>query len=122
MCRTCRSSLVLQAFVYGDSLQAQLVAVVVPDPETLLPWARERNLPQVSSRRRCCSLLFVSWYGGCRAAAWGRRQRPVGRPAVGATLDDVGWASISNDCLCTTVVRDVSAVLCAIMVSCVHAT
>eukprot|EP00878_Enallax_costatus_P000737 GHUV01000851.1.p1 GENE.GHUV01000851.1~~GHUV01000851.1.p1 ORF type:complete len:760 (+),score=146.74 GHUV01000851.1:92-2281(+) len=41
-----RSPLVLQAFVYGDSLMPQLVAVVVPDPETLLPWARERNLPQ----------------------------------------------------------------------------
>lgn len=37
----------LQVFVYGDSLKAQLVAVVVPDPEVLLPWARERNLPQV---------------------------------------------------------------------------
>lgn len=39
----------LQVFVYGDSLKAQLVAVVVPDPEVLLPWARERNLPQVCS-------------------------------------------------------------------------
>lgn len=38
----------LQVFVYGDSLKAQLVAVVVPDPEVLLPWARERNLPQVT--------------------------------------------------------------------------
>lgn len=41
----------LQVFVYGDSLKAQLVAVVVPDPEVLLPWARERNLPQVRNRR-----------------------------------------------------------------------
>ena len=41
-----RSPLVAQAFVYGDSLQPNLVAVVVPDPETLLPWAAGRNLPQ----------------------------------------------------------------------------
>jgi hypothetical protein len=37
---------VLQSFVYGDSLRSQLVAIVVPDPEVLLPWARERGLPQ----------------------------------------------------------------------------
>eukprot|EP00803_Ostreobium_quekettii_P000383 evm.model.scf_2481.2 EVM.evm.TU.scf_2481.2 scf_2481:12621-21767(-) len=41
-----RSPLVLQSFVYGDSLKGDLVAIVVPDPEVLLPWAKEHNLPQ----------------------------------------------------------------------------
>ncbi|GMH39572.1 hypothetical protein BSKO_07470 [Bryopsis sp. KO-2023] len=39
-----RSPLVLQAFVYGDSLQAQLVAIVVPDPDELIPWAKDRGI------------------------------------------------------------------------------
>ena len=45
-----RSPLVAQAFVYGDSLQPNLVAVVVPDPETLLPWAAARGLAQNMTR------------------------------------------------------------------------
>ena len=45
-----RSPLVAQAFVYGDSLQPNLVAMVVPDPETLLPWAASRGLPQDMKR------------------------------------------------------------------------
>ena len=48
-----RSPLVAQAFVYGDSLQPNLVAVVVPDPETLLPWAASRGLPQDMKRLIC---------------------------------------------------------------------
>jgi long-chain acyl-CoA synthetase len=42
----CRSPLVLQVFVHGDSLQRQPVAVAVPDPEALKHWAVQHNLPQ----------------------------------------------------------------------------
>ncbi|KAJ9066341.1 medium-chain fatty acid-CoA ligase faa2, variant 2 [Entomophthora muscae] len=31
---------VAQAYVYGDSLKSSLVAVIVPDPEAFLPWAK----------------------------------------------------------------------------------
>ncbi|KAL4852872.1 Long chain acyl-CoA synthetase 7 [Chlorella vulgaris] len=40
-----RSPFVMQSFVYGNSLASQLVAVVIPDPDYLLPWAKERGLP-----------------------------------------------------------------------------
>ncbi|GAB4820224.1 hypothetical protein N2152v2_007270 [Parachlorella kessleri] len=41
-----RSPFVLQSFVYGNSLRSHLLAVVVPDPDYLLPWAKERGLGQ----------------------------------------------------------------------------
>lgn len=38
-----RSDAVAQAFVHGDSLQASLVAIIVPDPEVLPKWAKKRG-------------------------------------------------------------------------------
>ena len=40
-----RSPLVAQSFVHGVTTERQLVAVVVPDPDTLLPWAASRSPP-----------------------------------------------------------------------------
>uniref|UniRef100_A0A8C3BYT9 Long-chain-fatty-acid--CoA ligase n=1 Tax=Cairina moschata TaxID=8855 RepID=A0A8C3BYT9_CAIMO len=39
-----RSEALAQVFVHGESLQAFLIAVVVPDPETLRKWAKKRGL------------------------------------------------------------------------------
>ncbi|CAG8453324.1 9142_t:CDS:10 [Racocetra fulgida] len=42
------SNLILQIFVHGDSLRNYLVAVVVPDPETFVPWANALTNQNVS--------------------------------------------------------------------------
>ncbi|TNN50457.1 Long-chain-fatty-acid--CoA ligase 6 [Liparis tanakae] len=34
---------VLQVFVHGDSLQSHLIGIVVPDPEVLVSWAKDRG-------------------------------------------------------------------------------
>lgn len=39
-----RCPMVAQVFVYGDSLKHQLVGVVVPDAEVLLPWAKQHGI------------------------------------------------------------------------------
>ena len=38
-----QSSLIGQCFVYGDSLQSALVAIVVPDEEAVRSWARNHG-------------------------------------------------------------------------------
>ena len=50
-----RSKFVAQSFVYGDSLTASLVAVVVPDEEVLAPWAKKHGHAGHSDFRRLCA-------------------------------------------------------------------
>ena len=39
-----RSVYVAQAYLYGDSLKAACVAIIVPDEEVLMKWATENNI------------------------------------------------------------------------------
>ncbi|KAF8975294.1 Long chain acyl-CoA synthetase 7 peroxisomal [Entomortierella lignicola] len=49
--------LVAQVFVYGHSLKATLVGVVVPDAETLKLWANDNNLGDKSFEELCAEPL-----------------------------------------------------------------
>ncbi|KAJ3167148.1 Long chain acyl-CoA synthetase 7 peroxisomal [Geranomyces variabilis] len=48
-----KHELVGQTFVYGDSLQACLVAIVVPDEDTFKRWAVQQGLPEKSIPELC---------------------------------------------------------------------
>ncbi|KAJ3022962.1 Long chain acyl-CoA synthetase 7 peroxisomal [Thoreauomyces humboldtii] len=44
-----RSNFIAQMYVHGDSLQSELVGVVVPDPEYSIQWAKEHGLLPAST-------------------------------------------------------------------------
>jgi long-chain acyl-CoA synthetase len=53
-----RSPLIAQSFVHGDSFQSCLVAVIVPDEEPVLAWAKasaDGNLENLSFEQLCRS-------------------------------------------------------------------
>ena len=53
-----QSPLIGQIFVYGDSLQSTLVAVVVPDEEVAVVWSKENNMNGQSFADLCRSELL----------------------------------------------------------------
>ena len=53
-----QSPLIGQIFVYGDSLQSTLVAVVVPDEEVAVSWSKENNMNGQSFADLCRSELL----------------------------------------------------------------
>jgi long-chain acyl-CoA synthetase len=69
-----RSSFVAQAFVYGNSLEPSLVAILIPDEEFLVPWAEKNGFGKLDLKSLCAKpeikkiifndLLKVSQAGG----------------------------------------------------------
>lgn len=41
----CHSPFIAQMYVHGDSLQNELIAIVIPDVETITPYAKKNNIP-----------------------------------------------------------------------------
>jgi len=46
---------VAQFFLYGDSLKNACVAIIVPDEEYVLKWARENDITGANSFEQLCS-------------------------------------------------------------------
>jgi len=49
------SRYIAQAFVYGNSLKPNLVAILVPDEETILPWCKEKGVKARTLAEACQS-------------------------------------------------------------------
>jgi len=43
-----QSLFIAQSFVYGDSYQSYLVAVIVPDEEVIMKWSKDEAKPSIS--------------------------------------------------------------------------
>jgi long-chain acyl-CoA synthetase len=50
-----RAGLIAQCFVHGDAFHPSLVAIIVPDPEVALPWAKSKGLPANITMKELCT-------------------------------------------------------------------
>ncbi|MBX9640199.1 MAG: AMP-binding protein, partial [Mycobacteriaceae bacterium] len=96
-----RSPYIAQCFVYGDSLQPHLVAIVVPDEEVVRIWAHSNALAHHSFSELCQlpelhEMLFSDMLYRCKEAALGGFEIPK------AIFVSAEVFSIENDILTPT--------------------
>jgi len=100
------SKYVSQIFVYGNSLEPCTVAVVVPDKDTILPWAQSKgitgSLEQVCQNPQVKSMIFADMkVCGVRAGVKGY-ESPKDITLEGR-INGLGQGfNIENDCLTPT--------------------
>jgi long-chain acyl-CoA synthetase len=92
---------VAQSFVYGDSLQAMLVAVIIPDEEVLKRWAAQNDLGGKSLQELCRSDV-VRKFILTQLQAHGKSHDLKGFENVKAIYLDSELFSVENDLLTPT--------------------
>ncbi|KAJ3340874.1 hypothetical protein HDU93_006166 [Gonapodya sp. JEL0774] len=100
-----KSGFVSQIFVYGDSLQSFLVAVIVPDPEVLIDWAKSTGYTPLDAQsqrrdaRRRSSIFEASPPATDFASS-------IDEPAAGMTSEQRLYAKLCQDKNVASVVLD----------------
>jgi len=95
-----KNKYVLQIFVYGDSTQTCLVGVVVPDPETLIPWAKENGLS--TDLKELCANEKVQKMLLTDVTQTGKEAKLLGFEMVRAICLEPDAFSMENDLLTPT--------------------
>eukprot|EP00003_Mantamonas_plastica_P032666 TRINITY_DN89_c0_g1_i1.p2 TRINITY_DN89_c0_g1~~TRINITY_DN89_c0_g1_i1.p2 ORF type:complete len:485 (+),score=191.99 TRINITY_DN89_c0_g1_i1:848-2302(+) len=93
---------VLQIFIYGDSFKAKLVAVVVPDPEVLLPWAAENNIEGADNIETLCQSDEVKQFIAAEIKATGQEANLKGFEFPHALHLESDPFSVENEILTPT--------------------
>ncbi|KAJ1815655.1 medium-chain fatty acid-CoA ligase faa2 [Coemansia sp. RSA 2598] len=98
-------SLVLQMFVHGDSLQSSLVGVVVPDPETFVPWAQKIAGDSSASIDALCANEAVNAAMRERLAALGRKAKLQGYEILKAIKLEHQPFDVETNCILTPTMK-----------------
>eukprot|EP01114_Cavostelium_apophysatum_P003480 TRINITY_DN1338_c0_g2_i1.p1 TRINITY_DN1338_c0_g2~~TRINITY_DN1338_c0_g2_i1.p1 ORF type:complete len:663 (-),score=159.25 TRINITY_DN1338_c0_g2_i1:93-2081(-) len=94
-----KSKFVQQIFVYGDSFQSCLVGIVVPDPDVLLPYAREHNFPNADNFELLCKDPKVKELISNDLSATAKEGKLQGFEMVRAIFVEFSPFSVENDLL-----------------------
>ncbi|KAJ2223714.1 medium-chain fatty acid-CoA ligase faa2 [Coemansia sp. RSA 485] len=98
-------SLVLQMFVHGDSLQSSLVGIVVPDPETFVPWAQKIAGKSAASLESLCANTDVIAAMRDRLATLGRKSKLQGYEILKAIKIEHRPFDVETNCILTPTMK-----------------
>jgi len=98
------SRFVLQSWVYGNSLEPALVAVVVPDKEAVLSWCKKHgisgSLQQVCRDSRVQKMILSDIRECCVSASLRGYEQPKAIHLEVNNLNELGQGfTVQNDCL-----------------------
>jgi len=97
-----KNKFVLQIFVYGDSTQIALVSIVVPDPDTLIPWAKQNNIPNPEDLASLCKNEAVHKMMMTELTATGKEGKLLGYELIKGFHLEHDQFSVENDLLTPT--------------------